>query len=453
MVIVMSFCGLCLLLAAGKILRSLIPLFQKLYLPASVIGGIVGLVLINTAGPYLSQNWFAGWTALPGFLINVVFASLFLGAPTPKLRGIWNITAPQLCFGQIIAWGQYAVGLGLTGLVLMPLFGVPIQFGNLLEIGFEGGHGTVAGLTESFEKLHWEAGKDLGFAMATAGMILGIVIGMWLINWAARHGHITNIRSFADQSKLEQCGVYPPGEQPSAGRQTVFSDSVDSLALHIALIGIAVLIGYGFKELLLLLDTVAPEGVRKMHILPSFPLFPLCMIGGLLLQMLLRITKLHIIADHAQMQRLAGAALDFLVLSAVASIRIDFVAAYWLPLLLLIVFGALWNVFGVLYLAPRLFKVAWFERAIAEFGQASGVTATGLLLLRTVDPENKTCAASAFGYKQLFHEPFMGGGIITSLALPVVMAQGGGLLFWIISVAGVIFWFLLWFFLLRGKTE
>ena len=134
MVVVMSFCGLCLLLVSGKILRSLIPLFQKLYLPASVIGGMLGLLLINTAGPHLSPNWFAGWDALPGFLINIVFASLFLGAPTPKLRGIWNITAPQLCFGQIIAWGQYAVGLGLTGLVLLPLFGVPIQFGNLLEI-------------------------------------------------------------------------------------------------------------------------------------------------------------------------------------------------------------------------------------------------------------------------------------------------------------------------------
>ena len=148
------------------------------------------------------------------------------------------------------------------------------------------------------------------------------------------------------------------------------------------------------------------------------------------------------------------AALDgaVLVLSAVASIRIDFVAAYWLPLLLLVLSGTLWNVFMVLYFAPKLFKVAWFERAIAEFGQAMGVTATGLLLLRTVDPENKTCAASAFGYKQLFHEPFMGGGIITSLALPLVMVKGG-LLFWIISMAGVIFWLLLWFFVLRGRTE
>ena len=50
---------------------------------------------------------------------------------------------PQLCFGQLLAWGQYVLGLGLAGFVLAPLFGVPPAFGNLLEIGFQGGHGTV----------------------------------------------------------------------------------------------------------------------------------------------------------------------------------------------------------------------------------------------------------------------------------------------------------------------
>ena len=42
-----------------------------------------------------------------------------------------------------------------------------------------------------------------------------------------------------------------------------------------------------------------------------------------------------------------------------------------------------------------------FERSIAEMGQSMGVTATGLLLLRVVDPEGDTDATSAFGYKQL----------------------------------------------------
>ena len=44
------------------------------------------------------------------------------------------------------------------------------------------------------------------------------------------------------------------------------------------------------------------------------------------------------------------------------------------------------------------------------------MTATGLMLLRTVDPENKTPAAMSFGYKQLLHEPFMGGGLWAALA-------------------------------------
>ena len=78
----------------------------------------------------------------------------------------------------------------------------------------------------------------------------------------------------------------------------------------------------------------------------------------------------------------------------------------------------------VLCVAPRIFRKAWFERAIAEFGQAMGVTATGLLLLRTVDPESRTPAAMSFGYKQLLHEPFMGGGIWTALAFTLVVEHG-----------------------------
>lgn len=142
--VVMSFCGLCLLLILGKLVRTAVPLFQRLYLPASVIGGLIGLLWINTLGKDAPPEWHASWNALPGFLINIVFAALFIGAKIPKLRTIWHEAAPQLCMGQLIAWGQYVIGLGLAFAVLVPLFGVNAAFGNLLEIGFEGGHGTVA---------------------------------------------------------------------------------------------------------------------------------------------------------------------------------------------------------------------------------------------------------------------------------------------------------------------
>ena len=64
--------------------------------------------------------------------------------------------------------------------------------------------------------------------------------------------------------------------------------------------------------------------------------------------------------------------------------------------------------------------VSRFERAIADFGMNTGVIATGLILLRMVDPECRTPVPADFAFKQLLHSPFMGGGIWTCLALPLL---------------------------------
>ena len=67
-----------------------------------------------------------------------------------------------------------------------------------------------------------------------------------------------------------------------------------------------------------------------------------------------------------------------------------------------------------------LILVGRFERAIADFGMNTGVIATGLILLRMVDPESRTPVPADFAFKQLLHSPFMGGGIWTCLALPLL---------------------------------
>ena len=440
MTAIVIFCILCVLLTVGKLLRIAFPLLQRLYLPSSVVGGIAGLIVISCLKEKIPGEWIAGMKQLPGFLINVVFASLFLGKAIPAFKKVWNLALPQLCMGQLLAWGQYVLGLGLCGLFLIPCFGVPPAFGNLLEIGFQGGHGTVGGLTSTFQSFGWEDGIALGYTMATAGMILGIVVGMVLVNWALRKGVIANVRTFDDRERHEQRGIYIPEDRPDAGKQTVFCDSIDSLAWHIALIGISILIGFVMLKIFQMVEIeLFPNNTKR--IFSGFPLFPLCMIGGLMLQQAMEKAKAQHLIDHGQMQRLAGAALDFLVVSAVATIQISVVAANWKPLLVLIGAGTLWSILLVVYLAPRLFKEAWFERAIAEFGQSLGVTATGLLLLRTVDPENKTTAAESFGYKQLLHEPFMGGGLWTALALTLVFNIGWFNLF-LISCGALVFWFI-----------
>lgn len=412
---VVAFISLCGLLVAGKVVRLRIPLLQRLYLPSSVIGGAIGLAIVTAFGDRIDPELTGAIRKVPGFLINVVFATLFLGTKLPSMRRVVALAFPQLVLGQIIAWGQYVVGLGLAGFVLARLYDVPPYFGNLIEVGFEGGHGTVGGMTESFVAEGWSDGAALGFTVATAGMVVGIVVGMALINWAHRKGIVSEVVPFDRRGVRERLGVHARRSRPAAGFQTVMSDSIDSLAWHLAIVGVSIAIGVGLLELLRL---------TGWKVFLAFPLFPLCMIGGILLQLAAKAVRKSLIIDHGQMERISGAALDFLVVSAVATISLKVVAAHLVPLIVLIAAGAAWSVFAVLWFGPRCMKEAWFERAIADFGQATGVTATGLMLLRTVDPDSKTCAAASFGYKQLLHESFMGGGLWTALAFTLVVEHG-----------------------------
>ena len=438
----LSFVCLSVLLGLGYWLRRKLVFLQRLYLPASVIAGLIGLVVINTLP--IPETWTAGWSKLPGILINIVFACLFLGVEIPGVSKVWKSAGRQLAYGQIVAWGQYVVGIGLVLFLLGPVFKLNPLFGAVLPVGFEGGHGTAGGIGPVFDKLDWSAGKDFALASATAGIVGAIVVGMALVNWAVRKGYVTEKKPPHENIEEEDwTGSIPHDQRPKAGKLTVSSDVIEALSLHLVIVAAAILIGYGFKELLILLQGIIPFA-EKHDLLDSFPLFPLCMLGGLLIQIFANRYDPNDHIDHGLTRRIQNTALDFLVVAAIATIRLDVVAEGWLPLLILVIAGILWNVFCVLFLARRVFKDAWFERSIAEMGQSMGVTATGLLLLRVVDPDYKTPAAEAFACKQLMHEPFMGGGLWTGMAIPLIAAIGAAPVFGI-TCAAVTIWAVLLF--------
>jgi ESS family glutamate:Na+ symporter len=449
MTAVVIFAALSVLLISGKILRVQIPLLQKLYLPSSIVGGLLGLLIVSCFREHIPEYITDEMRRMPGFLINIIFATLFLGGGVPRVKNLAASVLPQLTLAQIVVWGQFVVGIGLAGFLLAPAFNVPAAFGNLLEMGFEGGHGTVGGMQETFIAHGWEDGIALGYTVATIGMISGIVIGMCLVNWAYARGYIKTVRPFSKRSASERRGIHLSTERPSAGKQTVFADSVDSLAWHIAIIGIAVLIGYVILEGLRALEIACLPDV-KTRLFKGFPIFPLCMLGGVILQLFAKMINVDLLVDREQMNRVSGAALDYLALAAVTTIELSVVAANWVPLAIMTVAGVIWCVFSVMYFSPRIFKEAWFERGIAEFGQASGVTATGLLLLRTVDPDNKTIAAASFAGKQLLHEPAM--NVWVALAFALVFTIGWMPVF-LVSLLMLVIWVSVAFVLIRRMKK
>ncbi|MGI5842668.1 MAG: sodium/glutamate symporter [Candidatus Xenobium sp.] len=421
-----SVCMLSLFLLIGKLMRVKIRLFQTLFLPSSIIAGFVALAV----GPFmlgaLTQkhlgftiipDWmFQQWSRLPGILINIVFASLFLGVAIPRPRELWSVGGPQLCFGVVFGMGQYLVGLVVTMLILAPLFGTPAIFATILEVGFSGGHGTAAGMAETFDKMGFPAGGALGQMSATVGILVAVVFGIILVNIAIKKGYCACLNEEKGIPTYKRTGLIPePQERFSIATATVATEAIEPLTFHFGIIGIAVILGYGMLAV-----------VKGIHpVLQAFPLFPLAMIGGILVQGASMAFKVDHYYDRDTFDRILGISLDMLVISAIATIRMNLFYENLGPFLILMAAGVLWAIFCTVVVAPRMFPEFWFERGITEFGMQTGVTAMGLLLLRIVDPLYRTGTATAFGFKQMIYEPFLGGGLITALAPILIVTVWG----------------------------
>lgn len=419
---------------------------QKLFLPVSVIAGFLALLLgpqaLGKVGSWLGWDGLAEggvfgagvlevWGELPGLLISVVFAGLFLGTRLPSPKRAVKLLGPQLSLGVTFAAGQYVVGLLLAVAILVPLFNVSPMFGALIEIGFEGGHGTAAGMAPVMEELGFEGGGDLALAMATVGILSGVIIGVIAVNWAARRGHSETLDVSAHQKAETARGLYGK-DKPSGGQLTIRSEALDSMTFHIGVIAVSVLLGQGLLTGLQAIEQML--WVDTIELFSYVPLFPLAMLGGVIVQLMAEKTGLDRLIDRGTMERIQGLALDVLIIAALATLSLDAIADNIWPFMILAVAGIVWNMFVLFFFAPRFIQNFWFERGIADFGQSMGVTATGLLLLRMADPRQKSPAYEAFGYKQLVFEPFFGGGLVTAASIPLIVQLGPYPLLWIMVV-------------------
>ncbi|WP_010529780.1 sodium/glutamate symporter [Lentibacillus jeotgali] len=425
-----------LFLLIGKWIRVRVKWMQNLFLPSSVIGGFLALilgpqVLGKILTPIAGENsfWATGlltpevmdvWSPLAGLMINVVFATLFLGTVLPNLKKVWHIGGPQLAFGWTLGWGQYVFGLLLAILILVPFYDMPPFIGTLIEMGFEGGHGTAAGLQGTFEELGFAEAYDLTIGLATVGILSGVIIGIAAINWAVRKNKAKVIGDIKESSELKKAGIMEFENREAAAKMTVRPESIEPLSLHFAMIGVAILVGYGILQGITWLERT----IIGSEFMTYVPLFPLAMIGGIIVQLIATKFDKTEILDRQMVMRIQGFALDVLILAAIATVSLDVIGQYLVPFLLLSLVGIAWNVFGLFFLGPRMIPTYWFERSIGDFGQSMGITATGLLLMRVADPDMKSPAYEGFGYKQLVFEPFLGGGLVTALSAPLVFQFG-----------------------------
>jgi ESS family glutamate:Na+ symporter len=432
-----------ILILVATIVRLKVEFLKKAFIPASLLAGIMGMIL----GPHMLKvipaDIMSSIGGLSGNMIVIVFAVMLLGVPksNKSLKSQAKTLVPGVLQFYIHDFFQIGLVCIITALIFTPLFGTNPIFGSTFEIGFLGGHGTAGGMVTVFEELNWADGGDVAKTTATIGLLSGIFGGMALINFGVRKRYTKHLTVKADGNKAKEVFA---DNRPIGSSQTISNDVVETFAFHFGLIGISILIGWVIVW------------SSKTFLSFSIPLFPFAMIGGWLVNMVVQRTSLKDLVDRNVLLRIQGFALEILVTSAVASISIPVVFTYWKELLIGSIIVVAVTIWVFLWLSPRIFQNNWFEHGIMRYGAASGVAAVAYLLMRTCDPEMKSDAGSMYALSSTFMSPYIGGGLLTS-AYPLIIVSWGvlnvGLFFTALSVVLILFLRFAGFWIKNPKLE
>lgn len=400
-----AFCLCGGLLLIGTFLRAKIKIFQNLYIPACVIGGIIGLILSPTVlGDYAVLPISTEMNTIFGQLAPLLFMMIMAALPMcaaplsgKTLKGKTDVWILALLISIVFAL-QFALGFGVN--VFFDKLGMPTYaaFGNELANGFTGGHGIVGMVSSSLQALgdsNWSASSGVTVTTATIGILGGIIWGIVLINIGVRKGYASHIKDPADVPKELKTGFYDSVEdQPSMGKQTTSAASIDSLALHLALILVVTGLGYLIDDLV---------RAYSVPILKDFSAWVYMLILMYIIWPV--ICKLHL-DKHFNAEtkaKITGTLTEFIIVSAIISIPLEVVAEYWLQILVMCVLGLIFTPLLLWFFAKKYLRDNWMEKIMGPIGMNHGDFITGILLMKMVDPDMKSTAVEDFSLAYTIH--------------------------------------------------
>ncbi|KQB83268.1 sodium/glutamate symporter [Corynebacterium oculi] len=408
------------LMVIGNVLRRKVPVFQALLLPAPITAGLLGLLLGPGGLGWIGfSDQMGAYTTL---LIAVVFACMpysmqFDRSVRSGARTMWSYSTGMFV-GQ---WGLFI----LLGMFLFePVWGTEDWFGMMLPVGFVGGFGTAAAVGSSLEATGATAASTLGFTSATVGTLAAIVGGVIFANWGIRTGRTSEMPK---QLPWDMRSGYIDEEssRPSIGKATTNPSSIEPVALHVGMLALTVMFAYLINEAI---KGVFPE--------VSIPLFIMSFAVGIVGKLILNLLGKPNYVDRDTINSLSGAATDYLIAFGIAAIVPAVVADYWVPLVVMFVLGTIYCLVFFLLVAPTFFGKKWLERAIFGWGWATAAVATGIALLKMVDPKLKSGTLNEYGVAYVGFAPFeIGMTVIAPIAVLTGWTMGLG---WIATLLSVV---------------
>lgn len=392
----LDFAVASLFIMIGQLLRAKVKVLQRLFVPASMIAGFIALALGTEGANILPFSDSIGSYA--GALIILVFAGVGIGGFTINKNNIkkeLDRVGSYLSYKILAQAIQFSLAPLFSILVISKLFPqINYGFGLLLAAGFSGGHGTAAAVGDTFGRLGFVDATDIGMTCATVGILSGIFGGLFFIKLGTKRGWTKYIKSFQYISGDLQTGLVKEENRNSIGNETVSSMVLDPLAWHLAILLVAS--GAGLLLNKWIFSTFELD----------LPTYLLSFLIAFVMFLVFKKTGVQNYVDERIVSRISGTATDYLVFFGIASIKIEVIVRYAVPLLLLLLAGMFIVFITLFYFGAAMNKGSWFERAIFVFGYSTGVFAIGFILLRIVDPENLSKTLNDTALTAPFTTPF-----------------------------------------------
>ena len=337
---------------------------------------------------------------------------------------------------------QAVLGLGIT-LCLSYVIGNFAASGLLLPMGYGQGPGQANNIGMTYESYGFAGGQSFGLAIAAAGYLCACTVGVFVLNFWKKRSQL-KVRASGNDGGEALTVDYFQGKD-----EIPVSDSIDKLSVQIALILVVYIVTYLLTLGLTSALTAWAPGVAKLL---NSVLWGFNFIIGSAVAILARtclgaahkrgIMKLKY-QNNYLLNRLSGLFFDIMIVAGIACIDPEDLSGLWLPFVLMAVAGGFVSRFYLKRVSRSIYEGYYHEGLISMYGMMTGTIASGILLLREIDPDFSTPAANNLvvgsSYGILFGAPLM---------ILVTMAAKSDLMCYI--VAGIIaVYFALLMFVIR----
>lgn len=390
------------LLILANTLRRKIPLLKKSLLPTAVIAGFIGLLLKELVyAPLVGET---SVLELNQFFSMITYHAIALGFIALGLKvnekRAFQIKRGQSFFSGMLIVSTYLiqgiVGLGVT--LLLSYTFVPDLFqasGILFPLGFGQGPGQALNIGTVYETTYgFTGGASFGLAIASFGFLWAAFFGVIYLNYLVKKGKVAPRKESLDTFESPQLNT-SPDEIPLA-------ESIDKFTVQMMIVLFVYFVTYGFIRLTtdaLNTGILGDFGADTIGPLLWGFNFIFGMLFALATRQLLKLFRANKLMtrqypNNFLLNRIAGFVFDIMIVASIVAIRAEDLASSWLLLLVLGLIVGLVTAWFMITLTRRLYPEYKDAAMLGMFGMLTGTASTGVILIREVDPEFKTPAAS-----------------------------------------------------------